>query len=129
MNILILACLLGFSPAPASWVDTTEARLKIGDTRPAGDGCNTCTYQGGDIWSCTLMLCVDSATSNAPYPIAVFPPTVEELQAKIEALEKRVGELEKARASFTITPEEMGPYWMQGKRVVFLDDNGLEANK
>ena len=30
------------------------------ETRPAGDGCNTCTKQGPGSWTCTLMGCIDT---------------------------------------------------------------------
>ena len=32
-------------------------KYEVGDTRPAGDGCNTCTYYGGETWFCTLLSC------------------------------------------------------------------------
>lgn len=38
---------------------------KNGDTKPAGDGCNSCTCMNGT-WGCTLMACVDSGPPVDP---------------------------------------------------------------
>lgn len=33
-----------------------DAVCQMGETKPAGDGCNTCTCEGGE-WACTLLAC------------------------------------------------------------------------
>lgn len=49
---------------PAGGCADAGTKCTNGDTRPAGDGCNTCTCMNGT-WGCTLMACVDSGTTNS----------------------------------------------------------------
>ena len=44
---------------------TDSGTCTNGQTKPAGDGCNTCTCMNGT-WGCTLMACVDSGPPVDP---------------------------------------------------------------
>ncbi len=63
MRALLLSLTLALTAcdAPCTLGDGTE--LENGESAPAGDGCNTCTCDNGEL-ACTLIGCVDSGDSG-----------------------------------------------------------------
>lgn len=43
---------------PLQVAKVVPKKLAVGDT--SFDGCNTCTYHGGNAWSCTLLACFEN---------------------------------------------------------------------
>jgi hypothetical protein len=63
-----------------------EAPHKVGDTFPAGDGCNTCTYISDGAMACTLMYCgKGSVTPPADVPEPTYPGISSEATGALTA--------------------------------------------
>jgi hypothetical protein len=59
--------------APAGWrqfttAEACEAACSVGQTKPAGDGCNTCSCGANDTWACTKKACAGDAGGVCPAP-------------------------------------------------------------
>lgn len=86
----LLAISLLASPAMA------QDDWKIGDTRPAGDGCNFCTYRGNGAWDCTAIFCaVSDRYLSDPMPLEPRPQEASRDSQLLDFYRLRIANLER----------------------------------